>query len=380
MSILKINKNDLIKNIRKVDGFMKKYNKQWSLVVKVLGGHKEVLNFILKNEAVKSLYSVADSRLSSLRVVKEIDPAIRTMYIKPPILSSVKNVIKYADISLNTSQTTIEHLNSAAKAVGKIHKVIIMIELGELREGILRENTVQFYSEIFNLSNIEVVGIGTNLGCMYGVEPTYNKLMQLCLYRELLQVKFKRDIELVSGGSSITLPLLKNRGIPSGVNHFRIGEAAFLGTSPYDNKKFMNLSTDIFSFFADIIELEKKPDIPEGKIGDAAVGHTSLDPDAIKKKKSRRPKKHYRAILDFGTLDVNPVEDIFPVKKDIKFVGTTSDMTVFDIGDSRGGLKVGDAIRFKPTYMGVARIMLCKYVGKELVETRPKEHIKRKHP
>jgi ornithine racemase len=371
MSVLKINRNELIKNISKVDAFVKKYDKKWTLVTKVLAGHKETLSAILKSDIVENLYSVADSRLSCLKVIKEISPNIRTMYIKPPIISSVKNVVRYADISLNSSKKTIEELNKAAKQVGKTHKVILMIELGELREGILKENAVQFYSEIFKLSNIQVIGIGTNLGCMYGVEPTYSKMMQLCLYKELLQLKFKREIDLISAGSSITLPLLKNKNMPKGANHFRIGEAVFLGTSPYDNKKFMNLSTDIFSFYSEIIELEKKSDIPEGNIGDAAIGHTSeeMTPEKLKK---RKPKKHYRAILDFGTIEVNAVEDLQSIKKDIKFVGTTSDMTVFDIGDSKGGLSVGDEIRFKPTYMGVARLMSSKYVPKELVDVKAK--------
>lgn len=100
-------------------------------------------------------------------------------------------MLEYADISLNTSLTTIQALNESAKKANKIHKIIIMVELGELREGVKITELVSFYEKVFNLSNIDVIGIGSNLGCMYGVEPNYDKLLQLSLYQDLIAAKFK---------------------------------------------------------------------------------------------------------------------------------------------------------------------------------------------
>src|SRR5690606_36935754 len=101
-------------------------------------------------------------------------------------------------------------------------------------------------------------GIGSNLGCMYGVEPSYDKLLQLSLYKELISARFKKDLHLISGGTSITLPMVESKAIPPEINHFRVGEAAFFGVSPLDNKQFKDLSTDTFEFFANIIEIEEK--------------------------------------------------------------------------------------------------------------------------
>lgn len=100
--------------------------------------------------------------------------------------------MNYSDISLNSSLTTINEINKASKAIGKIHQIIVMIEMGELREGVLRNNVLSFYEKILNLSNVEVIGLGTNLGCMYGIEPTYDKLIQLSLYKLLLEEKFRK--------------------------------------------------------------------------------------------------------------------------------------------------------------------------------------------
>lgn len=359
MSKIRIDSHLIRENIETLDKHFRKHKKKWTLVTKVLAGNKHVLRSILDKKSIKKLHSVADSRLSGLKTVKQINPEITTMLIKPPSKYQIANVIKYADISLNTSLKMIKALNEEAYKAQKIHRIIIMIELGELREGILKENTVKFYSQVTQLPNIEVLGIGTNLGCMYGVEPDHDKLMQLSLYKKIIDLKFGIDIPVISGGSSITLPLLREGVVPQSINHFRVGEAAFLGTSPFDGKRFGDLHENAFTLLANIIEIEKKPAKPDGNIGNGNIGHVNT-------KIEESDEHHYRAIVDFGVLDVNPETDVVPVDSEIKFIGTTSDMTVFDLGLNRKNLKVGDTIEFQPNYMGVARLMLSKYVKKEV--------------
>ncbi|MBN2461662.1 MAG: alanine racemase [Candidatus Cloacimonetes bacterium] len=364
MSELIIKKNLIIDNINKINTFLENHDITWSLIVKVLSGHKELLQMILSNPLIKRVHSIGDSRLANLKEIKKAAPDIVTMYIKPPAIKNVKAVIKYADISFNTTLSTISALNEEAKSNNKVHRIIIMIEMGELREGILRENIVDFYSNIFHLSNINVIGIGTNLGCMYGIEPTYDKLIQLTLYKKLLEAKFNKRIGLISGGSSITLPLITKHKIPESVNHFRIGQAVFLGTSPFNNKKFLNLSTEAFEFRANIIELEEKEVKPDGIISQGNVGHADI------LTRTDNMRKSYKAILDFGILDVN-VKEIIPKDKNVKFIGTTSDMTVYDLGPNLNRsqkikYRVGKQISFRPGYMAVARLMNSKFVEKKL--------------
>jgi ornithine racemase len=363
MATLTINTSRIKENISKLSSFLKEKNVEWSLVVKILGGNKLVLERLISDESIKQVHSIGDSRISNLRTIKEIKPDIVTMYIKPPAPILAKKIIQYADISLNSSFTTIEALNREAERVGKTHRIVIMIELGELREGILRDNVLSFYEKIFELKNINVEGLGTNLGCMYGVEPTYDKMVQLSLYRMLIEEKFKRKLNIVSAGSSITLPLIMKNRLPDGINHFRIGETAFLGVSIMDNKKFKNLSTNAFDFSAEILELEEKEMVPDGNLTDAGVGITAED--FQEKQETEINKKSYRAIVDFGEIDVE-ASNILPKDENIKFVGTTSDMTVYDIGDKKGKFSVGRQIHFKPNYMAVARLMNTKYVTKEI--------------
>jgi len=50
-----------------------------------------------------------------LKNLKAVNPNIRTIYIKPPAKEYAEDLVKYADISLNSSFNTIEAINEAAK-------------------------------------------------------------------------------------------------------------------------------------------------------------------------------------------------------------------------------------------------------------------------
>ncbi|MDC1068857.1 alanine racemase [Candidatus Kapabacteria bacterium] len=365
MAELRIHPKKIQENIKSLSNYFAKHDIEWSLITKVFSGDKEFLKNVLTPNVIEQINSVGDSRLSSLKNLKEVNPDIRTIYIKPPAKIYADELVKYADISLNSSFSTIEALNNAAKKANKTHDIIIMIELGELREGIERDQILEFYEKVFNFSNIEVIGIGSNLGCMYGVEPTYDKLLQLALYKQLISSKFNVKLPFISGGTSITLPLLESGTIPKGINHFRVGEAAFFGLSPLKNERFLDLHTDTFDFFPNIIELEEKKIVPDGIISDASIGHTIRFDDDMKSHKS------FKAILDFGLLDVDQ-HDLSTKDDGISFVGVTSDMIVLDIGDNKtedGVIKyqTGDKVHLTPNYMAVARLLGSKFIDKKYV-------------
>ncbi|MCB5261876.1 MAG: alanine racemase [Candidatus Cloacimonetes bacterium] len=360
MARLKVHVDRLIENIETITAFMRKHEKEWSLVVKVLGTDKAVLAKILQHPAVLGTHSIAVSQWKSLRLIKELNPTLRTMYIKPPSIKNVAEIVKYADISLNSTIATIKALSGEAVKQDKMHQIIVMVEMGELREGIKREGLIEFYNKIFKLPKLQVIGIGTNLGCMYGIQPTYDKLIQLVLFEQIIEAKFKRSIELVSGATSITMPIMERGKVPKGINHFRIGEAAFLGTSPLQNKPILGLNTGAFTFEASIVELYKKANQPDGIISDAAIGNTAEDTLDDNENTS------YRAIMDFGVLDVD-AEHLIPEDPEMYFFGNSSDLTVYDLGDNPRGYKTGDTIKFRLKYMAVAKLMYSRFVEKEII-------------
>ncbi|MCB0697429.1 MAG: alanine racemase, partial [Chitinophagaceae bacterium] len=175
MAFVTLDKEKLADNYHYLDTLFKQKGIKWSVVSKMLCGNKTYLDVLLK----LGVKEVCDSRVTNLKRIKAINPEVETAYIKPPPKRSVRKIVEFADVSFNTEFETIKLLSDAAVEQNKTHKVIIMIELGELREGVMREDFMDFYAKVFELPNIEVIGIGTNLTCMYGVLPNHDKLIQL---------------------------------------------------------------------------------------------------------------------------------------------------------------------------------------------------------
>lgn len=354
MAFITLDSKKLKQNYDYLNKLFKSNNIQWSVVTKLLCGNEKYLQEVLK----LGVKQVCDSRVTNLQMIKSINQDVETVYIKPPAKLSIADIVEYADISFNTEYDTIKMLSEEATRQKKVHKVIIMIEMGELREGVLREELMEFYSEVFELKNIEVVGIGTNLTCLYGILPNHDKLIQLSLYEQLIEAKFNRQIPYVSGGSSVTIPLMFQNLLPKGINHFRVGESLFLGTDVYHNSTLEKMNDDVFKLYAEIIELIEKPMVPMGEMGTNVEGETpEFDENLL-------GETSYRAIIDLGLLDVDN-EHIFPVDKKIKYAGASSDMIVVDLGDNKKNYKVGDLLEFSMDYMGTLRIINSQYVEKK---------------
>ncbi len=270
MAYIDLNKEKLQHNFHFLDDLFTKNNIEWGMVSKLLCGNKEYIKLLLD----LGITEIHDSRISNLKVIKKVNPKVQTVYIKPPPKRSVVSLVKYADVSLNSEYETIKLISEEAQRQNKTHKIILMIEMGDLREGIMGEHLIEFYSSIFKLPNISIVGIGTNLNCLNGIMPTHDKMVQLSLYEQLIEAKFNKKIPWVSGGSSVTIPLIYKKLIPKGVNHFRVGETLFFGNNLITNKPIKGMQTDVFKLYAEVIELTEKPKVPIGEIGTNVAGES----------------------------------------------------------------------------------------------------------
>ncbi|MBN2682471.1 MAG: alanine/ornithine racemase family PLP-dependent enzyme [Bacteroidales bacterium] len=353
MAYLEIYKDKLEHNFLFLDKLFSQNNISWGVVSKILCGNKTYLR-LLKDLGIREFH---DSRLSNLRAIKRLDNEITTVYIKPPAKRIIPSLVKYADISFNTQLETIKLISFEAGRQNKTHKIIIMIEMGDLREGVMGENLVDFYSNVFELPNIEIIGLGTNLNCLNGIMPTVDKMIQLSLYKQLIEANFKKKIPWISGGSSVTIPMLLKRMIPKPINHFRIGETLFFGNNLITGKPLKGMKQGVFKLFAEIIELSEKPLVPIGEIGTNVAGES---PEI---NENEYGKTSCRAILDIGLLDIN-TNHLFPSKPGLKFSGASSDMLVLDLGNNRHNYKVGDLISFDLSYMGALSVLNSDYIGK----------------
>lgn len=356
MAYLTLNRESLKHNYNFLDELFKERGISWGIVTKLLCGNKKYLQEVL-NLGMKEIH---DSRISNLKAVKSLDPTVQTVYIKPPAKRSIKSIVKYADVSFNSEFDTILMLSEEAGNQGKKHKVVIMIEMGDLREGVLGEDLMDFYAEIIKMPHIEISGIGTNLNCLNGVMPTQDKLIQLSLYKQLIEAKFNIKIPWVSGGTSVVLPLLLKNMRPMAVNHFRLGEALFFGNDLFTNENIEEMKHDVFKLYAEIIELTEKPTVPTGYLS------TNVDGKMFEIEDQDFGATSYRAIVDIGLLDIQ-TEYLAPEDKDIEIIEASSDMLVLDFGATNRDLKVGDLLKFNLKYMGALRLLNSNYISKEVI-------------
>jgi len=265
--------------------------------------------------------------------------------------SEVERVVEHADMSFNTEISVIRLLANQATKRGKIHRVILMIELGDLREGILPSNIESVVKETIGLRGIKLAGVGTNLACFGGVRPSEANMRELSAIAGNLQRKFGINFEVVSGGNSANYQWFVSAPDIGLVNHLRIGEAILLGRDTLTREQIPDLYIDAFTLVAEVIELKTKPSRPYGEIAQDAFGHIPVFED----KGNMR-----RAILALGRQDV----DVSAIKPRIKanVLGASSDHLILDVGDS--DLEIGAEVRFDVGYSALLRAMMSPYVEK----------------
>lgn len=356
MAVLKLYRERLEHNY----GFLKKIFEEadisWGIVTKLLCGNKDFINEVLRLGTTE----IHDSRLRNLEVIKKMAPHVQTVYIKPPPKRSIPRIVRWADVTFNTDYTTIKLLSEEAVRQQKEHKVIIMVEMGDLREGVMGDKLADFYSKVFELPNIHIVGLGANLNCLNGVMPNQDKLIQLCLYKKVIELEYGKEIPWVSGGTSVVVPLLMQQRLPKGVNHFRVGEILYFGNNLFTEEAVPGMETRVFELDAEIIDITEKPRNPEGELAANPSGETfEID-------ESQYGKTSKRAILDIGLLDVNP-KYLHPDDGKLEVLGASSDMLVMDLGDNPKGYKVGDLMTFSMDYMGALALLNSDYIPKRVI-------------
>ena len=356
MAFLNLYRNRLFDNYQFLKNEFEENGVEWGVVSKILCGNRKYLKELIDLGVVE----IHDSRISNLAKVKEINPDIQTVYIKPPSKRNLADMVKYADVSLNSELDTIRWISEEAVRQQKLHKIIIMVETGDLREGVMGDHLLDFYSQIFELPGLEIIGLGTNLNCLNGVMPSADKLIQLSLYKQIIELKFSKKIPWVSAGTSVTIPLMLHKQLPKGINHFRVGETLYFGIDLFEEKVIEGMHGDVFELFAEIIEMQEKPLLPTGTLASNPQGKiTKLDENLY-------GKTSYRAILDIGLLDMDP-KYLIPEDDEFEILGVSSDMLILNLGENPQNYKVGDLISFRLKYMGALAILNSSYIEKRVV-------------
>jgi ornithine racemase len=354
MNKLCINMDAFYRNLTRIDRIVAARGGSWTLVTKVLCGHQDLLKTIMD----MGIHSVGDTRLDNLSAFSSLSAPPERWYLRVPHPSITSDVVRLSEVSLNSEIETIQQIDRDAGAAGKRHGIIVMIELGDLREGVLPGGLINFYNNVFSLPNIDVLGIGANLGCLSGAIPSIDQIMQLVLYKELLELKFNHKLPLISAGTSAIIPLLKDHRLPNSVNHWRIGESAFLGTDLINGGTLEDFRDDVFILEGEIAEIKHKSMTPLGEVANVAP-FEPVETDA----EITPGQRGQRALISIGELDTD-VRGLIPINPECRVVGASSDITVVHIDSDNDEYGVGDNISFKLNYAALLRLMNGRYIPK----------------
>ncbi len=296
--------------------------------------------------------SIGDSRIENIRSMREAGIEAEFTLIRSPMPSEARSVVEHADISLNTELSVIAQLSKHAATRGKRHKIILMVELGDMREGIMPSELGATIAGTLDLKGVELIGIGTNLACFGGAKPTDGNMGQLAHIAERMRNEYAIALRVISGGNSASYEWFVSTRDWGLINNVRVGESIFLGRETLRREKIAGLYTDAFTLVAEVIELKTKPTASVGERGQDAFGHVPVfeDRGVIRK-----------AILGIGKQDVD-VDGIDP-QLDVDVLGATSDHLVLDAKDA--DIQVGSEVAFNVNYSALLRAMTSPYVTKE---------------
>jgi predicted amino acid racemase len=316
-------------------------------VTKGVCGDPLVADVYLRN----GISVLGDSRIANIRKMR--DAGIRAPFIllRLPAPGEADAVVRDCSTSFNSELNVIRELSAAAERHGVRHGVILMVELGDLREGVMPGDLRELAAEVLRLPGVRLAGIGANLACFGGVKPDPKNMGELSSLARSLEEEFHIDLEFVSAGCSTVYSWLKSVGRVDGVNNVRLGDSFLLGGRDLEEKGIPGLHYDAFTLVAAVIESKIKPSVPWGEIGLDAFG-------SIPRFEDRGSGR--RLILNIGRQDVLYTQ-LYP-RVDIEILGASSDHLIAAANTS--GLQVGDEVRFDVDYGAMLAAMTSPYVRK----------------
>jgi predicted amino acid racemase len=330
-------------------------------VTKVTGGFPPVAAAMIRG----GVQGIADARLINLVRLRRANPAIPLLLLRSTTPVEAEETVEWADISIQSSLEPLLALSRAALRRGREHKVLLAVEMGDLREGVMPEGVSALAQAVETLPGLHLEGLSTNYACLSGVLPTAENARMFVEIARQAQRTIGRKLETLSGGATVSLSLIEQSALPIEINQFRVGEAILCGTDTSGHRNVPGTRKDSAELHASVIEVEIKPSVPSGPLGRNAFGQEPRFTD-----RGLRP----RAILALGRIDME-LDELLPLDAGIEIVGASSDHLVVDLGGAQRSIRVGDRVGFAVGYHSILRASVSPYVQKQF---RPKDYLSEK--
>lgn len=329
-----INLQKLKDNIQHTIDLCKENSVKLTPVVKSICGDQQIIDCF--NQA--DVQVLADSRLDNFAGMSTYK---ERFLIRPAVASEAENVVKYCDTSLQCDLNTIMAIDRAAATEGKTHNIILLVDIGDLRDGIMYTNQDALLScaaFVHTSENLKLTGIATNYNCFLGYLPDQDNMNKLVELHKLIMPFYDTNKPIVSGGnsSSVSILLSEDLSFPKEFNQLRMGEAIMLGRDPADNTFIPGYETDVFTLHVPLIEVYEK----------------STDSQDTTR----------RGVLSIGKQDLQ-LEHIIPRDSRVKVLGGCSDECVVDLSQAPE-YKSGDELTFDLEYGALMTAFAGSFVGR----------------
>ncbi len=319
-------------------------------VTKVTCGEPEVARALIRG----GVAAIGDSRLRNLTTLRRSGVTVPVWLIRAPQPAEALDTVRLADVSLNSELETVTALDAACARLGEPHEVVLMVDVGDLREGVLPDDLPRLVEQVLALPHVRLAGIGVNLTCYGAIVPSVENIGRLVARAREAAEAAGRKL-LVSGGNSGSLPLALSGAMPAGVTNLRVGESILLGLNTLTSEPLIpELALDTFTVRTPVIECLVKPSLPVGEVAQDAYGNRPTFVD----RGMRR-----RAICQVGRQDVVP-EGLTPLDPRVEVLGASSDHLVLDVEALDAPPALGSKISFRPSYACVLQAMTSPYVEK----------------
>jgi predicted amino acid racemase len=317
-------------------------------VTKGVCGEPDVARAMLRGGVV----SLGESRLENVRRLRAGGVRADVLLLRIPSMSHVAEVVELAGTSCNAEVAVVDGLAAAARVAGVEHGVMVMVDVGDLREGVWPDQLVTFTRHVRDRAGLRLAGVGANLACFGGVIPSPANMGRLVELVGKVEEELGERVAMVSGGNSSALPLVTAGEMPCRVNHLRIGEAILLGRETVGRRAWPGTVQDAVVLHGEVLELGLKPSVPIGTRGQNAMGQVPEFTD--------RGWVHH-ALVNLGTVDTD-AGGLSPLDPRLRVLGGSSDYLVVDVSEARGELRVGDRVSFVPGYGAMVRAASSPYV------------------
>lgn len=353
--ILQINLKSIYKNVRYMVDLCNSKNISIAGVVKGFSGLPKVVEQFIDG----GCKYIASSRMDQIIKLSKYGIKLPFMLVRIPMFSEIKELVKYVDISLNSELETLYQIEQECKYQNRKHRVVLMYDLGDLREGVIDENEfieLAVYVEK-KLEKVELYGVGTNLGCYGSIKPTEKNLTKLCKVADEIEKRINRKLDIISGGATSSLPLIIDGKIPEKINNLRIGEGIALARDlgAYWGYDIEHTNKDTFVLKAQVVEVKNKPSYPIGEMFIDAFGNKPTYKDMGIRK---------RALLAVGKHDFASHDKLIPQNEGVEIIGSSSDHLIVDIENCKQDIKLGDILDFQVFYQPMLYLSSSQSVTK----------------